>query len=136
MNVRLVKKGTGPDSVAWFQGIVKNIEDGAQRGLEEVSSSGETQVKGFITSRGARTSGPRGRYDTGEMYSKVGSKTSTHVSNFGWINGSKPYFVLQEGGFTHVNSGQWIEGMYAITDSADNTFQQFKAHMDQVVRDA
>lgn len=136
MTARLVKKGSGPSAVDWFRGIVSNIETGAQQALEDVSSSGETQVKNFITSRGARTSGPRGRVRTGEMYNAVSSKTSPGKSNFGWINGAKPYYMYQEGGFTHVGSGQWIEGMYAITDSADSTFQEFKKRMDQVVRDA
>lgn len=136
MSVKIVKKGSGPSAVNWFRGIVSNVEKGAQEGLEEVSQRGETGVRDFITSRGRPTSGPNGRYRTGEMYSKVGSATTKGKSNFGWINGVKPYYLYQDGGFTHVGSGQWIEGMYAMTDSADNTFEWFKAYMDQVVRDA
>lgn len=134
--VSIVVKGSGASPVNWFQGILSSIEKGAQEGLEEVSKTGETQIKNFITTRGARTSGPQGRRRTGDMYNAVAARTNPRVSNFGWINGAKPYYLYQEGGFTHSGSGEWIEGMYAVTDAADNTFQEFKAHMDQVVRDA
>lgn len=136
MKATFVKNGVGPSPEEWFKGVVKNIERGAQEGLDEVSESGETLIKGFITSRGARTSGPRGRYETGAMFNSVAGRTAPGVSNFGWINGMKPYFLFQEGGFRHVNSGEWVQGMYAVSDSADITFEWFKAHMDKVVRDA
>lgn len=133
---RIVKSGSGTSPEQWFKGIVRNVENGAEEGLREVSSEGRTLVQNFIKSRPARTSGPQGRYRTGDMFDSVTGTSDRSKSNFGWLSGAKPYYLFQGGGFTHVGSGQWIQGMYAVTDSADITFQHFKAHMDQVVKNA
>lgn len=133
---RIIKSGSGTSPEQWFSGIVKNVDKGAEEGLKDVSKTGEDLIRNFIYSRPARTSGPSGRYKTGDMSNAVSSRSEARKSNFGWINDVKPYYLFQEGGFTHVGSGEWIKGMYAVTDSADITFEQFKSHMDEVVKNA
>ena len=133
---RFVKSGSGASPEQWFKGIVQNIEKGADEGLKEVSTTGENLIRNFIYTRPARTSGPSGRYRSGGMFNSVSSRDAKGKSNFGWLSDVKPYYLYQEGGFTHYGSGEAVAGMYAVSDAADITFEEFKAHMDKVVRDA
>lgn len=133
--------GDASDPVKWFRGKVVRVEQGAEEVLEQSMGDGAATMKEMIRSRPARTSGPNGRYRTGDMYNDVKSRVypatekGTITGRFGWIDRRREYYGLQEGGFQHT-SGVEVEGMYAMVDAAELAFREFQRGMDQVVKDA
>jgi hypothetical protein len=94
--------------------------------LEQISATGEEEMKQYIASRGtsySRSQGRAGRIETSAMYDAVSHRpnpnTSTFVFSweFGWVNGFLSYFGFQERGFRHVG-GNSVEPMYALRDAA------------------
>lgn len=128
--------GTG-DIVRWYRGKIEAIEKGNADLIAEAARRGEEITKHHIESRGISK---RGRVDTGRMRDAITSKVSTDTANrvqahFGWLSEKQDYFGYQEGGFTHT-SGKTIEGMYALTDAAEEVFADLAEDIRRNIKNA
>lgn len=131
---------SGGDPVKWFRGKVARIEDGSYDAMKQAMDDGRDTMKHLISTRGTEKSGKAGRIETGEMLNAVESSTTISeagriTGRFGWLRNRENYFGFQEGGFEHVN-GVSVPGMYAMVDSAELAFQEYRNQMDQVMRNA
>lgn len=138
--VRATIRGGGTDPLAWFQGKVRAIEKGGQDALDDSMKDGEDAMKSYISTRGTAKSGKRGRIESGQMLDAVHSSVvSTGVGSatgkFGWIENTEPYFGYQDVGFQHVNGGS-VEGMNALVDAAEHSWQVFQEKFEQVIKNA
>lgn len=126
------------DIVKWYRGVVAGVEAGAREELERTMKDGAELTIGYIMTRGTKESGKAGRIDDGDMVRDIDWRVDELANGgargfFGWLNAAnspeKRYYVYQEGGFWHVNAGRAIEGMFAVTDAATQTFEDFKGRM-------
>lgn len=147
--------GAADQMVRWWRGKRDAIENGNRDAIERIMEEAADLMRYYITSRGARTSGPGGRYETGHMYDSVKSEVRNWGPNkiegrFGWLDTQEDYFGYQEAGFHHgsyaaaVGAGQddsvdtrkWIEGMYAQQDAADWAIREVEEAIRRNVRNA
>lgn len=140
MKVSVKYSGPGTTAETWFEAITKRMYEGVADAIEEGAQRGEKITKHNIETRGTMKSGKRGRVETGKMRDAVNSKTVSRskkrvTSEFGWIDEYQDYFGLQEDGFNHVG-GVTVDGMYAISDAADEVFQDIESDIDKAIRDA
>lgn len=152
MATRSFYDGGQGDPVSWFRGKVARIEDGTDKALEQAVEDGAAIMKEMIETRGTgktwsrpgpsgRTGSSPGRVDSGEMrdavtsYFNPGTAKGNAVGQFGWRTGRKDYFGLQEGGFQHT-SGVYVEGMYAMVDSAELAWTQFQRDAGEAMKNA
>lgn len=144
-------EGGQGDLVKWFQGKLRNIEDGSAKALEQAVEDGKNTMKEMISQRGTgrvwsrpgptgRDRSAPGRVDTGHMrdsvdsYFNVTSKGNA-VGRFGWIKSREDYFGLQEGGFEHP-SGITVEGMYAMVDAGELAWSEFQRRVEEEIKNA
>lgn len=80
------------------------------------------RMRHIIMTSGTESTNRPGRTESEKMLNSV---SRTPVSNdpyavsgqFGWLQDPERYFQYQEDGFTHYQTGQWIEGMHAMFDA-------------------
>lgn len=138
-----IEYGPGGDPVKWFRGKIQQLEADQEAILERSMDEGAILMKEYISTRGTAKGGARpdnpGRIDTERMLKAVESNVTPYGpkrvrGTFGWLSDKADYFKWQEGGFDHVLSGEYIEGMYAMQDAADWALRQYKEDMDEVMK--
>lgn len=120
--------------VKWYRGKVAAIQSETRSAMENAAEEGEELVKHYIETRGTEKSGKRGRIDTGDMYDRVTHRVQDRRDgnvriDFGWLTG-RGAEEYQEGGT------QTIEGMYALTDAADEVFIDLSNEIGQALKRA
>lgn len=140
MKVSVKYSGPGTTAQTWFEGVAKKMVEGIEDIVEEGVARGEQITKHNIESRGTSKSGKRGRIETGAMRdavdSKITERSKKRVSGeFGWINEFQDYYGYQESGFNH-RSGVSVEGMYALSDAAEEVFSDIEGDVDRVIHGA
>lgn len=128
-------RGNAGDITRWYRGKVEALEAANEEALREVAEEGAELMKYFIETRGTDKSGKRGRVDKGKMRDAVTSEVTTrgpgkHQANFGWLKEREDYFLWQEGGFEHTG-GVTVEGMYALTDAAEEVFTNLREDIER-----
>jgi hypothetical protein len=110
-----------------------------QAAMREAMDEGAKLGKAIIEVSGTAKSGKRGRIETGAMRDafdgdvKVSSRDIE--GRLGWINEFMDYFGYQgESGFRHAISGEFIEGVRALSLASDRTWDMFTERCDQAVR--
>lgn len=154
VNVKVSYGGDGSDPVKWFRAKMSRVEENSLEAVDQATDDGVAIMKEMIETRGTgrqwsgpwfgnpRTESYPGRNDSGHMRDSVTKNTPrvTEKGNiyggFGWMRNREDYFAYQEGGFKHVISGEYIEGMYAMQDSAELAFGQLQGNMRKAIRDA
>lgn len=124
--------------------IGQSTEAGAEamRDRVRLSGTGKTWVGdwgGYPNGTPGRTGSFNGRIATGEMLDKIVSSVDTDSKfrvrgRFGWLRGSKPYFMFQDEGFRHALTGQLIEGMQAIRQGNEVAEEVFQEGAERVAR--
>lgn len=140
MKVSVKYSGPGTTAQTWFEGVAKKMIEGMGDVVEDAVDEGKEITQDNIDTRGTLKSGKRGRIETSKMRDAVDSeitrKGKKGVSGkFGWINEFEPYFGYQEEGFNHVG-GVTVDGMYAISDAADEVFKNIEDDFDRIIRGA
>ena len=134
----------GTELVKWYRGKIQKLEEGTEEALTNMAIKGAELMRHYIASRGTEKGGrlPRnpGRIDTSDMHDDVTHRVIKGASgkvqaHFGWLDRRKYYYGLQEGGFNHPFGGP-VEGMYAMTDAANEVFQELRTEMGNVVKRA
>lgn len=123
------------DIVRWYRGKVEAIESANEEALEQAAKEGAELMKHYISTRGTAKSGKAGRIETRDMLNAVTSEVISrgpgkNQANFGWLKTREDYFALQEGGFEH-SPGVTVEGMYALTDAAEETFRELRERIER-----
>lgn len=123
------------DIVRWYRGKVEALENANVETLEQAAEDGAELMKYFIETRGTEKSGKRGRIEDRDMLNAVTSEVTSrgpgkNQANFGWLKTREDYFALQEGGFEH-SPGVTVEGMYALTDAAEETFTNLREDIER-----
>lgn len=123
----------------WVEDKVNRLTDSAKEAIREGAKEGEDLTKLHIENRGTAKSGKQGRIETGRMRDAVSSRvdkdTDTEIeASFGWLDDRATYFGLQERGFTHV-SGVNVEGMFALSDAADQVSREIERKLGRAVKD-
>lgn len=100
-----------------------DVWDQVSDSVDDSLTVGKEQVQEYISTRGTAKSGKEGRIETAKMLKSVRRKKlrfnkSSAEGLFGLGNGPE-YSLFQEKGFRHYLSGQWVEGMFAVTDARD-----------------
>ena len=128
--------------VKWLIDSTKRLNDAVVETARNVSEKGENITKYRIETSGIAKSGKRGRVESGRMRDAVSSSTSlTGVGSaraeFGWLHWEdrEPYFMYQDRGFTHYKSKEYIEGMYALADAADEVVADLKEDLKRKIDD-
>lgn len=126
-----------------------NLGDEFEKALDTALEQGEDAMKEAIATRGTgrqwsrpwgdRTGSFPGRVDSGDMQSDVRgvvtSKTNDSAEgNLGWDENSPDYYAYQEQGFEHVITGEYIEGMRALRDSAELTKTTLIQEVEDIAR--
>lgn len=140
MKVSVKYSGPGTTAQTWFEGVAKKMIEGMGDVVADAVGEGKEISQHNIDTRGTLKSGKRGRIETGKMRdavdSEISRKDKTGVSGrFGWIKEYEKYFGLQEEGFEH-RGGVTVDGMYAISDAADEVFKNIEDDFDRIIRDA
>lgn len=122
-----------PDLTAWFEQKVREITDEVRDAVIDIAQEGADEARNNVATRGTAKSGKAGRIETGRMINSINSEVissggSEVEARFGF-KGEPDYTVYQEGGFTHNRSGEWITGMYAITDAATNAEEKLRSRI-------
>ncbi len=120
--------------LAWFNAKVDKLEGGVREAGIEALEDGERITKNYIETRGTAKSGKRGRIETGAMLDSVNhsileNSKDEFVGRFGYDDGPF-YTVFQELGTSR------IEAMYALTDAAEEVFDDLRKEIDKAVRNA
>lgn len=136
---RRYRAGQG-DIVRWYKGKVEPLERANEAAMEQAAKEGAELMKHYISTRGTAKSGKAGRIETRNMLNAVTHEFTTRGSgktqaNFGWLKQREEYFALQEGGFEH-SPGVTVEGMYAMTDSGEETFRDLRERIERNLKDA
>lgn len=123
-----------------FEGAMeRSLEKGEEAMKEAIATRGTGKTWSHPWGRNGRTGSYPGRVDTGAMQGDVRGVV-TEVSekrvegNLGWDDNSPMYYALQDQGFTHVITGEDIEGMRALRDAADITERALLDEVDGIVR--
>lgn len=100
--------------------------------MEQAMKFGEQVGQDRIETSGTGFEGRRGRVVTGEMRDKFDGKVTKQsldeiVGVLGWTEDSPYYALFQEYGFRHAVSGKMVEGMFALRDSGDDAWEEFKS---------
>lgn len=128
------------DIVRWYRGKVEPLERANEADMEQAAKEGAELMKHYISTRGTAKSGKAGRIETRNMLNAVTHELTTRgpgktQANFGWLKQREDYFALQEGGFEH-SPGVTVEGMYALTDAAEETFRDLRGRIERNLKDA
>lgn len=123
----------------WVESKLTRLTDQAKDAIREGAKEGEDLTKLHIETRGTAKSGKQGRIETGRMRDAVSSRiekdTDTEIeASFGWLDDRANYFGLQERGFTHT-SGVDVEGMFALSDAADQVVRDIERKLGKAVKD-
>lgn len=123
-----------------FEGALdRSLQKGEEAMKEAIATRGTGREWSHPWGRNGRTASKPGRIDTGEMQGDVRG-VITEVSeqrvegNLGWDDNSPLYYALQDQGFTHVITGDEIEGMRALRDAAEVTERALLDEVDGIVR--
>lgn len=122
----------------WVTDKIDRLAEDAKDVVREGAKEGEQLTKEFISSRGTAKSGKQGRIETGRMLNAVDSRVErdtdeTIEAAFGWLDDKAAYFGFQEEGFTHT-SGAQVEGMYALSDAADQVARDIDRKLNGVAK--
>lgn len=141
------RKGDPRDIVKWWQAKTDQIEGVTDEALEAFAKTGVEAALYFIaTDTKTRASRERGggRVDSRKMIDSVKSNVSTSsagrkTAHFGWMGSqgkgsATMYFLYQEGGFDHYQTGQHVEGMYAMKDAGEYAINEMRRVMQQGLR--
>lgn len=136
----VIRNTSGTEPLQWFRDKVRRIEQGGQEVLQDSMRQGEEAMRNYIATRGTPKSGRAGRIDTGEMYGAVASSVSntgvgSSTGKFGWIDHTEPYFGYQDVGFNHT-SGIRVEGMNALVDAGEFSWNKLQVSYEQVIKNA
>lgn len=140
MKVSVKYSGPGTTAQTWFEGVAKKMIEGMGDVVADAVGEGKEITQHNIETRGTMKSGKRGRIESEDMRNAVSSEITSKgregvVGKFGWINEYERYFGLQEEGFKH-RGGVTVDGMYAISDAADEVFKNIEDDFDRIIRDA
>lgn len=124
-----VELGRKLDPARFKRVMSKSMEETTSVGVEVMRDVVETSGTDRLWARPwyGRTGSGRGRIDTGTMLKDIAKDPVTDTSSgvksaFGWVKGSPTYAVHQEYGFTHVLTGEVVQGMHAMRQAeADAT---------------
>lgn len=102
---------------------IESITDRAKGVIYEAGQVGVDTTREYISTRGTPQSGKAGRIESRDMLNSVDFRVpyvgkDTLRLIYGLGRGPK-YSRYQEYGFENARSGQWVEGMFAVTDSVD-----------------
>ena len=139
-----------------FLRLVDRINDAVTDSVDDAMSLGADAMREHIQQSGTgniwdeswndmdhgyagRTQSYPGRVASGSMLDGVDSSSrrtgpNSYVGEFGWLVQAEDYWLSQEYGFTHNFTGQRIEGMYALADSADYAMKELDSMLDQRLR--
>lgn len=102
--------------------------------LEQIAHEQVDDMRKTIINSPRPTSGPNGRVRTWDMWRSV--EADVNVGNtrttarVGYTQGGmKDYYYYQDNGFTHVGSGEWIEGTHALAMSYIKAREKFISEM-------
>lgn len=126
MSFEVKVTGSSKSLEAWFKESVEDVFGDVGTIVADAVEEGKNITKHNIETRGTAKSGKRGRVRTGEMRDNVKSEMTKKSDKeaegkFGWIDQYEEYYGLQEEGFNHIG-GVTVEGMYALTDAADEVW--------------
>lgn len=118
---------------AWFEHHVERITNEVRDAVIDTAREGAEEARNNVATRGTAKSGKAGRIETGRMINSINSEVLSSgglevEARFGF-KGEPDYTVYQEGGFTHNRSGEWITGMYAVTDAAMNAEEKLRSRV-------
>lgn len=88
--------------------------------------------------RGRQYSG-RGRVETGKMRDSIDTEVSVErnsdvVGRVGWLTGTPEYAKYQELGFRHWITGEFISGMMATRDGAEQGTEELLSQLNKAAR--
>lgn len=106
--------------------------------INDITASGASDMREFISTRGTGWNGHQGRIDTGHMLESVNSDSAqtegrSVKGSYGWTQAAEDYFYYQEAGFNHVN-GKKVPAMHALLDSFNKAREEFVSRIDQAVK--
>lgn len=119
----------------WLNTRIGRLSKGSVDALEDAMEAGENITKHNISTRGTEGTGKRGRIETGTMRDEVGSKVTRlgrgeAEGRFGWLEKGPYYTPYQEQGTKN------IEPMYALSDAAEEVWEDYLKDMGNVVRES
>lgn len=125
---------------SWFRENVNQMTSDITQAVEDAVEAGDNITKHHIETRGTAKSGKRGRVETGAMRDAVthrmDKKTALEVSGrFGWLSEKPEYAQYQEPGFEH-RGGVTVEGMFALSDAAEEVITDLEADITKIVRNS
>ena len=122
-----------------------------KQAMDTAMEDGEDALKEAINTRGTgrewtrpwgasgRTGSIPGRVDRGEMLTKAKGATTNVARHevdgvLGWPEDSDEYIAYQDQGFEHVITGEYIEGMMALRDSAELAERSLVNELENIAR--
>lgn len=108
--------------------------------FEEEAEQQAEDMKDFVRSRPARTSGPQGRVETSAMLDSImaepkryGTQLTVKVGYLGsnTRRNSHIYPIAQDQGFDHLHAG-WVEGTHAIADAYLKSRERIIARLESI----
>lgn len=131
--------GFGSALRAWYEEKIAGVDKALAEVAEDTAEKGKNLTQYHIETRGTAKSGKRGRVQTGLMrdsVSGVSERTGRNKARaqFGWISKSPDYAIFQERGFNHPG-GNYVEGMFALADAADEVVFDLKEDLEKRIRD-
>lgn len=134
MSIRWVK-GTPTQFIATPMKAVEQVTKGFDmEALVREASEAMQQTIGTINN----TKSGLGRYQTGLMLRSVDWKVELGggkiVGEFGWLDTTEAYFVIQEKGFRVWNSGVNVPAMFALQDAGVASQQEFLKRLSEAVK--
>lgn len=145
------KYGSSEEVVRWYRGKIKRVEETQRHVVQDAMEYGASLMREFIETRGTGRTWSRpwygregsypGRVHTGGMLNAVTTRLVVDSAgrtqgHFGWLDQREDYFRYQEGGFQHKMAGHYVEGMYAMVDSAEEAFRYLQEELDRGIRGA
>lgn len=114
MSLGISFKVEGPGPAAFLRSTLAKVDSRVDEIVAVAAEAGAEQMELNIRSRRqSRT----GKMANGVSVDRRGSNQYARKARFGWLKDPEDYFLYQEEGFWHVNSGESIEGMFAMGDA-------------------
>lgn len=111
--------------------------------VHEVTESAANEMRRIIETSGTGwvgrwfTATAGGRIDTGQMLSNVSTSHTRLSGTWGWaLNGGKgeAYYLYQENGFRHYQSGKDVKPMHALLTSFIKAREDLILRLDKLVK--
>lgn len=132
-------KGFGDALKTWIEEKVTGVDEAVMEVAQDTAEKGKNITQYNVEITGTAKSGKRGRIESGVMRDAISGQAERTGRNkaraeFGWISKAPAYVPFQEQGFNH-RGGNYVEGMFALADAADEVLADLKEDLDRRLKD-